>query len=107
MRPTTMMRMRTRMISMRTRTTTQTRMKKRKMRKKTRTGNSVAALSVLACALLISAAGKKPEPYAVVAGTVFQESGFVLPGATVTLLPQDTSKGGAKPKKLEVVSDAR
>jgi len=77
------------------------------MRKKTRTGNSVAALSVLACALLISAAGKKPEPYAVVAGTVFQESGFVLPGATVTLLPQDTSKGGAKPKKLEVVSDAR
>jgi hypothetical protein len=73
------------------------------MRKKTRTGNSTAALAVLACALLASAAGKKPEPYAVVAGTVFQENGFSLPGAVVTLL----AKGAAKGKKLEAVSDAR
>jgi hypothetical protein len=39
---------------------------------------------------------KKPEAFAVVAGTVFRDPGFALPEAKVTLL----SKGG-KPKKLQ------
>jgi len=64
-------------------------------------GSKLAVL--LVCGLLSSAAGKKPEPYAVVAGTVFREDGFSLPGASVTLLPKDAPKG----KKLEAVSDAR
>ena len=64
-------------------------------------GSKLAVL--LVCGLLSSAAGKKPEPYAVVAGTVFREDGFSLPGASVTLLPKDVPKG----KKLEAVSDAR
>lgn len=41
--------------------------------------------------------------YAVVAGSVFRESGFSLPGATVTLM----AKGGGKGKSLKSVTDAR
>ena len=93
-----------------TRTTRMTRTKRRK------TGSSLVGSKLvgsklvgsklavlLLCGLLSSAAGKKPEPYAVVAGTVFREDGFSLPGASVTLLPKDAPKG----KKLEAMSDAR
>jgi carboxypeptidase family protein len=41
--------------------------------------------------------------HAVVAGSVFRESGFSLPGATVTL----TAKGAARGKGLKSVTDAR
>ena len=68
---------------------------------RTKTGSRLAA--VVVCGLLSWATGKKPEPYAIVAGTVFREDGFLLPGASVTLLPKDVPKG----KKLEAVSDAR
>ena len=71
--------------------------------KRTKTTKSSCLAALLVCGLLSSAAGKKPEPYAVVAGTVFREDGFSLPGASVTLLPKDAPKG----KKLEAVSDAR
>ena len=79
--------------------------------KRTKSGSSVVGSNLvgskfavlLVCGLLSSAAGKKPEPYAVVAGTVFREDGFSLAGASVTLLPKDAPKG----KKLEAVSDAR
>jgi carboxypeptidase family protein len=79
--------------------------------KRTKTGSKLVGsklvgsklVALLVCGLLSSAAGKKPEPYAVVAGTVFREDGFSLPGASVTLLPKDAPKG----KKLEAVSDAR
>ena len=69
--------------------------------KRTKTGSSLAAL--LVCGLLSWGAGKKPEPYSVIAGTVFRDDGFSLPGAVVTLLPKDAPKG----KKLEAASDAR
>ena len=57
------------------------------------------------CSLLCSAGGKKkPEPYAIIAGTVFQESGFSLRGANVVL----TLQGDPKAKKLQgAVSDVR
>ena len=74
--------------------------------KRTKTGSSVVGSKLavlLVCGLLSSAAGKKPEPYAIVAGTVFREDGFSLPGATVTLFLKDAAKG----KKLEAGSDAR
>ena len=79
--------------------------------KRTKTGSSLVGSKLvgsklavlLLCGLLSSAAGKKPEPYAIVAGTVFREDGFSLPGASVTLLPKDAPKA----KKLEAVSDAR
>ncbi|MEO8051147.1 MAG: carboxypeptidase-like regulatory domain-containing protein [Acidobacteriota bacterium] len=61
----------------------------------------------LLCALLVCAAAKPPlkddAPHAVVAGTVFRENGFSLPGATVTLAVKDAPKV----KKLQVVSDGR
>jgi hypothetical protein len=43
------------------------------------------------------------EPHAVVAGTVFLESGLSLQGAEVTLMLHDSPKG----KKLQATSDAR
>jgi hypothetical protein len=75
----------------------------RKRRTKRRSGSRLAAL-LCACALMCSGAGKKQvEHYAVVAGTVFRDSGFSLPGATVTLAPKDDPKA----KKLQAISDAR
>lgn len=62
----------------------------------------IAAL--LGCALLLGAADRNDAPHAVVAGTVFRENGFSLPGATVTLAVKDAPK---KSKKLQSVSDAR
>ena len=62
----------------------------------------VAAL--MGCALLLAAADRNDAPHAVVAGTVFRENGFSLPGATVTLAVKDAAK---KPKKLQSVSDGR
>ena len=62
----------------------------------------VAAL--LGCALLLGAADRNDAPHAVVAGTVFRESGFSLPGATVMLAVKDAPK---KSKKLQSVSDSR
>ncbi len=59
------------------------------------------------CALLVCAAAKPLQkndaPHAVVAGTVFRENGFSLPGATVTLAVKDAPKV----KKLQTVSDGR
>ncbi len=63
-----------------------------------------------ACALLLCAAGnpqtKNDAPHAVVAGTVFRENGFSLPGAGVTL-EMDAPQAPRKMKKIQSVSDAR
>jgi Carboxypeptidase regulatory-like domain len=57
------------------------------------------------CALLLGAAD---APHAVVAGTVFRENGFSLPGATVTLAVKDApGVPKSKVKKLQSVSDGR
>jgi hypothetical protein len=56
------------------------------------------------CALLLSAADRSDAPHAVVAGTVFRESGFLLRGAAVTLAVKDAPK---KSKRLQSISDAR
>ena len=56
------------------------------------------------CALLLGAADRNDAPHAVVAGTVFRENGFSLPGAAVTLAVKDAPK---KLKKLQSVSDSR
>ncbi len=73
---------------------------------RTRPGSNLAAVA-FGCALLLAgvsrAQRKNDEAHAVVAGAVFRESGFSLPGATVTLAMKDARKG----KKLQAVSDAR
>lgn len=56
------------------------------------------------CALLLGAADRNDAPHAVVAGSVFRENGFSLPGAAVTLAVKDAPK---KAKKLQAVSDSR
>jgi hypothetical protein len=72
-------------------------------RRTKRTGSRLL-IALCACSLLcLGADKKKPQPYAVVAGTVFRESGLSLPGAMVTLTPKHKPKA----KKLEAVSDAR
>src|SRR5579863_712956 len=98
------MTMRTKRRRIWTRISTRTRRMRRTRR--TKTGSSVVGSKLavlLVYGLVSSAGGKKAEPYAVVAGTVFREDGFSLSGASVTLLPKDAPKG----KKLEAVSDAR
>jgi hypothetical protein len=57
-----------------------------------------------------AAAKKKPEPdtYAMISGSVFQESGYALPEAAITLIAEPASGStAAKAQKLEAVSDAR
>lgn len=58
----------------------------------------------------LGAAKKKapPEHYGLVAGTIFRDPGFALPGAEVTLIP-DPASGQAEPmiKKLTASSDSR
>jgi hypothetical protein len=64
--------------------------------------------ALLGCALLLGAADKNDAPHAVVAGTVFRENGFSLPGAKVTLTVKDTpGVPKTKAKKLQSVSDSR
>jgi len=83
-------------------------MKTKKKRKK-RIGTS---LILLLAALLPAAAAAKKKPaletYALISGSVFQESGYALPDATITLVAEPASGGAAvKAQKMETVSDAR
>jgi hypothetical protein len=70
------------------------------------------AITLWGCLLLLCAAGLSPlkgdSPHAVVAGTVFRENGFSLPGATVTLAVKEAAGVSKKKmKKIESVSDSR
>lgn len=83
-------------------------------KRKKRSGASFALLLpvlLLTSALPQATAAKKklaPATYGLVAGTVFQESGYALPEANVVLLPNaEPGSAPAKVKKLEAVSDAR
>lgn len=79
------------------------------MKRLKKTGISLA----LAWSILLPAAwaGKKkivPEPYGLVAGTVFRDPGLALPSAEVTLIPKPPQDGPpVRVKKLQLVSDAR
>lgn len=91
-----------------------TRTKTKKRRRKKRTGSKAAFLllvAVIAAWLPLSAKQNgKLESYAVVAGTVFQESGFALPRAEVALRPVSGDSGTSahkKMKELQAVSDRR
>jgi len=78
---------------------------KRKRNRKKRIGTSLALL--LAAFLPLAAAPKKKpalDTYAIVSGSVFQESGYALPDAHVIL----TAEGQPdKPKKMETTSSDR
>jgi hypothetical protein len=78
-------------------------------RRKTR----IISLLLLAVASILPALGDKKkaaaeEPYVLLAGTVFQETGFALPNAEVVVIqdPAPETKH-SKAKKMQAVSDSR
>lgn len=61
-------------------------------------------------ATLFAAPGEKkiaPAPYALIAGTVFRDTGLSLPGAEVTVAPEAGPGKTGKPKKISVLTDSR
>jgi len=70
-----------------------------------RTG--VSLLSFLLLAGGVSSVAQKSSPYALVAGTVFRDTGLALPGAEVTLTAKTMPEGVKKFKPQRAVSDSR
>ena len=71
-------------------------------------GANVCLLVILALgSAFCASAGDKHAAYAVVAGTVFQDSGFALPGAQVLLKVKTAPEGVKAPKPQKAVSDGR
>lgn len=84
--------------------------KKRKLKKKIGISCLLPATLLLALLPLTGAPKKKPqlETYAIVSGSVFQESGYALSGADVSIAPEIEGGGSpAKADKLDTVSSAR
>ena len=87
-----------------------TRKKQQRKRKGTRTGSRRGFLAAAFLGAPTVFGEKKPgkgksEPRsAAIAGTVFRDPGFALPGAEVILTPEEP---GAKAKPLKTVSDSR
>ena len=85
-------------------------MKKTMRKRKTRKRTGIRLLSLLALALLCIAslaARERSKAYAVVAGTVFREPGFVLPNAEVELRMTVAPLGVKRAKTLATRSDGR
>jgi len=84
-------------------------MKTRSSRNKRVPGRSVLVLAAIAATALAAGAKDKKEqaPYALIFGTVFQESGLSLPGARIEIVPATELQGARKFKRLEAVSDSR
>lgn len=80
--------------------------RKRKTRKRIGIRLSVLLTFALICIGSLAAA-EKPKSYAVIAGTVFREPGFVLPRAEVTLRMTVPPPGVKHPKTLTTRSDER
>ena len=82
----------------------------RKKKRKKRIGTKLAFWFAALLPLAAQAGDHKvkTESYALVAGTVFQESGYALPNALITLTPDPPADGStAKMKKQQAISDAR
>ncbi|MDX2150756.1 MAG: carboxypeptidase-like regulatory domain-containing protein [Bryobacteraceae bacterium] len=73
----------------------------KKKRKKTRIGSSLLLL------LSVAVAAAAPPPQALIAGTVFREPGFALPGAEVIVDPDANRPKKIKVRKAVLRSDAR
>jgi hypothetical protein len=67
--------------------------------------------SVLCSPVAIAARKDKSKeasaPFALIAGTVYKPPGFSLPGAEVTVSPEQPEASGTKLKKSQAVTDAR
>jgi hypothetical protein len=82
-----------------------TKVMKKKRKRKKRIGISLA-LFLVAVLPLAAAPKKNPllDTYAIVSGSVFQDSGYALPGADVILAPEAQSN---QIKPIQLVSDVR
>jgi hypothetical protein len=81
-------------------------------RRKTRIISLLITLLTLAAASILPALGDKKktaaEPYVLLAGTVFTETGFALPNAEVVVAVDPVSEAPrSKAKKMQAVSDSR
>jgi len=73
-----------------------------------RIGASLFAVLLLgSLAAAPASGGDKAQPYAVVAGTVFREPGYMLPGAEVTLTVKSAPPHKKLPKSMQTRTDAR
>ena len=87
--------------------------RKRKRRTKRKTGLDLLAVSVTVFLLLGAASpagGKKTKaiaPAALIAGTVFRDSGLTLPGAGISLEAAPAAGSKSRFRKMSAVSDAR
>lgn len=61
----------------------------------------------IAVAPAIAKKKDKSEPFALVAGTVFREPGFALPGAEVSLKPEPDAQSTVKVKPAKLISSPR
>jgi hypothetical protein len=78
------------------------------MRKKKRTGISLLFLAAVLCLPGVAAKKKALEPYVLLNGTIFRETGFALPNAEVVVIPDPESEAAApKLKAMRAVSDVR
>lgn len=70
---------------------------------------AVVMLGVAGIAVAPAIAKKKDksEPFALVAGTVFREPGFALPGAEVSLKPEPDAQSTVKVKPAKLISSPR
>lgn len=83
------------------------RKKKKKMRMKTTTGASLLAVLFLASAF-VTGAEPRTASYALIAGTVFRDSGLALSDVQLTLTQTAAPEGARKKMKpLRAVSDVR
>jgi len=80
----------------------------RRKRKKKRIGISLALWLIASAPPALLGQRKAPAVFGIVAGSVFQESGYALPGAQIELVPDpNASSSQGKAKKLESISDSR
>jgi len=84
-------------------------MKTRSSRNRRAPSRRLLLLAAIAATALAAGAKDKKEqaPYALIFGSVFQESGLSLPGARIEIVPAGELQGARKFKRLEAVSDAR
>jgi len=81
-----------------------------KKKRRKRIGISLALLGAILLPVVATGKKKPPDTYAVISGSVFQEDGYALPNAAVTLTAESRSgdkEQAAKADKMEAVSDAR
>jgi hypothetical protein len=90
--------------------------KKRRRTRRTRIGNDRRTFGLLSVLLLLiagpawsqkSGTRRQAASYAVIAGTVFRESGFALPAAEVSLDPDPEATSGGKLKKMRMIANSR